>query len=195
MTKSNFVYQLLRILLTPIFVFWYNPKIINKKVIPKKGSFIVCGNHRHFMDQFPVVISTTKTIHWLSKKEYFDGKYKLFFKSVGCISVDRAKHDGKALSKALKCLKKGEAVGLFPEGTRNKTNEVLLEFKKGAVKMAQETNSPIIPFAITGDFKFRSKNLTLIFGNPLYVNKNEDLNSANKRLRNEILRLIDSNNQ
>ena len=193
MIKNNFIYQLLRILLTPLFVFWYNPKIINKKAIPKKGSFIVCGNHKHFMDQFPVVISTTRTIHWLSKKEYFDGKYKLFFKGVGCISVDRAKHDGKALSIALKYLKKNEAIGLFPEGTRNKTNEILLNFKKGAVKMAQETHSPIIPFAITGDFKFRSKNLTLRFGSPMYVSENEDLNSANDRLKKEIINLLNKN--
>ena len=60
--------------------------------------------------------------------------------------------------------------------------------------MAQETGSPIIPFAITGDFKFRSKNLKLMFGNPIYVTKKEDLNSANERLKKEILMLINSDN-
>ena len=172
---------------------WYRPKIINKKVIPKTDAFIVCGNHRHFMDQFPVIISTNRVIHWLSKKEYFEGKYSFFFKSVGCISVDRSSHDGKAKNKALKYLNRGEAIGLFPEGTRNKTNNELLEFKKGAVKMAKEANVPIIPFAITGDFKFRSKNLTLRFGNPIYVNKNDDIDSLNDRLKEVILRLIKKN--
>lgn len=188
--KNNFVYQMLRIIGTPLFKLWYNPKVINKEVIPKNGAFIVCGNHLHFLDQFPVVISTKRTIHWLSKKEYFEGRHKWFYKSVGCISVDRESHDGKAKRKALKYLKKGEAIGLFPEGTRNKTNEELLEFKKGAVKMAIDANVPIIPFARVGKFKFRSKDLTLIFGEPIYMKKDDDIDEANNRLREEILNLL-----
>ncbi|MDD6878732.1 MAG: lysophospholipid acyltransferase family protein [bacterium] len=190
MKKTNFVYQLFRILGTPLFKLWYNPKIINKEVIPKKGGFIVCGNHLHFLDQFPVIISTRRTIHWLSKKEYFEGKHSWFYKSVGCISVDRDAHDGKARIKALKYLKEGEAIGIFPEGTRNKTNKELLKFKKGAVRMAQETSAPIIPFARIGKFKFRSKDLVLVFGNPIYVEKKDDIEEANNRLKNEILRLL-----
>ena len=189
MSKNNFIYHILRIICTPIFKLWYNPKIINREVIPKDEPFIVCGNHRHFMDQFPVIISTKRTIHWLSKKEYFDGKFKFFFKSVGCIKVDRSIHDGSAKKKALKYLNRNEAIGLFPEGTRNKTNKDLLEFKKGAVRMAKEANVVIIPFAITGKFCFRSSDLTLRFGKPFYVNDTEDDEIATERLRKTILKL------
>lgn len=189
MKSNNFWYSFLRIITTPFFKLYFNPKIINKEVIPSTGAFIICGNHLTFMDQFPVVISTKRVIHWMAKKEHFDGKFGFFFKNTGCIRVDREAHDGKAKKEALEYLKLGSAVGLFPEGTRNRTKEELLEFKKGAVKMAQEKNVPIIPFAITGDFKFRSKNLILRFGNPIHVRENDDIENANNILRETILNL------
>lgn len=190
MSKKNPVfYRVLRFVLTPIFKFYYNPKIINKEVIPKKGAILLCGNHLHFMDQFPVIVATTRTIHWMSKKEYFEGKHKLFFKLVGCISVDRTAHNGVAKANAIEYLKMNSAVGLFPEGTRNRTKSELLPFKKGAVKMAREVNCPIIPFAVTGDYKFRSKNLIVRFGNPISVSNEKTIEEATDELRCEILSL------
>lgn len=187
--KNNFFYQFFRILLTPIFKLYYNVNIVNKEVIPKNGAFIICGNHLNAFDQFPVIASTKRTIHWLSKKEYFEGNLKWFFKATKCICVDRSSHDGTAKEEAINYLKKGEAVGLFPEGTRNKTKKDLLEFKKGAVKMAKETGYPIIPFSITGDFCFRSKNLVVRFGKPILVGQTDDIEQMNNKLRNEILKL------
>lgn len=186
---SSKYYRILRFITKPGFLIYYNPKIINKKYIPQKGSFIVCGNHLNFKDQFPVIMSTNRVIHWLAKKEHFEGKFGFFFKNTGCISVDRNAHDGKAKKKALKYLKRGEAIGIFPEGTRNRTDKELLEFKMGAVKMAQEMEVPIIPFAINGKFKFRSKDLVLRFGKPIYVCKGDNLERANNKLRGTILRL------
>lgn len=184
-----FWYHFLRVLGTPLFKLYFNIKVIGKDVIPKKGPVIFCGNHLNFFDQFPVIMSTSRTIHWLSKKEYFEGRFRNFFKAVGCIRVDRESHDGKAKKEALEYLKKGSAIGLFPEGTRNRTDKELLEFKKGAVKMAKESGAIIIPFAINGDFKFRSKNLILRFGSCFTVGSEDDIGEANEKLRNTILKL------
>lgn len=184
-----FWYNFLRVIGTPIFKAYFNVKVINKKVIPKEGPVIFCGNHLNFLDQFPVIISTSRTIHWLSKKEYFEGKWKNFFKAVGCIRVDRNSHDGKAKKEALEYLKAGSSIGIFPEGTRNRTDKELLEFKKGAVKLSKESNALLVPFAINGKFKFNSKDLVLRFGEPFVVGKDDDIDEANEKLRNEILRL------
>ena len=127
------------------------------------------------------------------KKEYFDSKKtKWFFKGTGCISVDRSKKDKEATEKALEVLKDGGAIGLFPEGTRNKTKEFLLPFKFGTVSLAKKTNATIVPFGITGDYKFRSKNLTIRYGTPFKV-ENIDLEQANKQLYNEVERLMKEN--
>ena len=128
----------------------------------------------------------------MAKKEYFDSKMSWFFKATGCISVDRSKKDEMAKEAALNILRKGGAVGLFPEGTRNKTKEFLLPFKFGTVSMAKKTDATIVPFGLTGDYKFRSKNLTVRFGNPFKVG-NMSLEEANDKLYHEIERLMKEN--
>ena len=186
-------YRIARNLLGPIYRLLYHPKVIGAEKIPKEGSILLCGNHRHVFDQLPVLISTRRTVHYMAKKEYFDGKNAWFFKMVGCIPVDRSIHDENAKSRALNVLKEGGAIGIFPEGTRNKTigtkDEVLLlPFKFGVVSMAKKTDATIVPFGLMGDHTIKNKNLTLIFGEPFKVG-DMTLEEANKKLENSIREL------
>jgi 1-acyl-sn-glycerol-3-phosphate acyltransferase len=178
-------YKFVRPILGLVFKLYYNPKVIGKENIPKDGSIIVAGNHKHVMDQCGVIISTKRVLHYMAKKEYFDSKNAWFFKMTGCISVNRSIHDEEAKEKALNVLKDGGALGLFPEGTRNKTDAFLLPFKFGCVSMAKKTDSYIVPFSVTGDYKFRSKNLVYRIGKPFKVT-NMELEPANKRLEKAI---------
>lgn len=191
--KGEIGYSLLTPIMRVLFRFYYNPKIINKEVIPKEGPILIVGNHKHIYDQCLTIMATKRVIHYMAKKEYFDGKMAWFFKLVGCISVDRSIKDHNATDKALKVLNSGGAIGLFPEGTRNKTKDVfLLPFKFGTVSMAKKTNATIIPFGLTGDYKFRSKNLTIRYGTPFKVGE-MDLEDANKKLYEEVERLMREN--
>ena len=70
-------------------------------------------------------------------------------------------------------------------------NNYLLPLKFGAVSMASKTNAQIVPYAITGKYKFRSKDLTINIGKPFKVDK--DLEKANKKLEEEIKRLVSEN--
>ena len=191
--KGEIGYSLLTPIMRVLFRFYYNPKIINKEVIPKEGPILIVGNHKHIYDQCLTIMATKRVIHYMAKKEYFDGKMAWFFKLVGCIPVDRSIKDHNATDKALKVLNSGGAIGLFPEGTRNKTKDVfLLPFKFGTVSMAKKTNATIIPFGLTGDYKFRSKNLTIRYGTPFKVGE-MDLDDANKKLYEEVDRLMREN--
>ena len=83
---SNLGYQIGRVFGTPYFKKHYNLKIINKEFIPKEGPILLCGNHLHVLDQFPVIASTSRTSHWMAKKEYFDGKLgDVIFQGIYCI--------------------------------------------------------------------------------------------------------------
>lgn len=191
--KGEIGYSLLTPIMRVLFRFYYNPKIINKEVIPKEGPILIVGNHKHIYDQCLTIMATKRVIHYMAKKEYFDGKMAWFFKLVGCIPVDRSIKDHNATDKALKVLNNGGAIGLFPEGTRNKTKDVfLLPFKFGTVSMAKKTNATIIPFGLTGDYKFRSKNLTIRYGTPFKVGE-MDLEDANKKLYEEVEKLMREN--
>ena len=196
MKKRSFKGEIGYIILTPLmrilFRIYYNPKIINKKAIPKKGPILIVGNHKHVYDQCLTIMATHRPIHYMAKKEYFDGKMAWFFRLVGCISVNRSIKDTNATNQALEILKNDGAVGLFPEGTRNKTKEFLLPFKFGTVSMAKKTNATIIPFGLTGDYKFRSKNLTIRYGTPFKVG-DMDLETANRKLYHEVEKLMKEN--
>ena len=184
-------YKFLKPILSPIFKFWYRPTIENKEYIPKEGPIIIAGNHKNIMDQCLVIIATKRVIHYMAKNEYFKGPFAWFFKITGCISVNRQIHDKEATAKAIEVLNDKGAIGIFPEGTRNKTKEILLPLKMGAVSMAQKTKALIVPFAITGDYHFRSSNLKIKFGKPFKVI--DDLEKANEKLKTEITNLLKEN--
>jgi len=201
------MYRLLRFIIRPIYKLLYRPRMINKELIPKEGSIIICGNHYHAFDQFNVMLATKRVLHYLAKKEYFDGEHSLFGEpsKVGnaiskwlvknakmVIRTDRNANTEDAKNAALDVLKNGKALGLFPEGTRNKTKEFLLPFKFGAVSMAQKTGASIVPFAITGEYKkrlFKRGNLNIRFGKPFKVPKDMELEKANEKLYNIISEL------
>ena len=191
MNKMPILYRIGRFILGPFFKWYYNPTIIGKENIPKDGAILIVGNHKHLYDQCLSIISTKRFIKYMAKREYFDNKKtRWFFKAVGCISVDRSVHDGKAKEEAIETLKNGGAIGLFPEGTRNKTQEFLLPFKFGAVSMAKKTDAYLVPFGITGDYVFRSKNLVIKYGKPFKVTDME-LEEANNLLYETVKKLME----
>lgn len=186
-------FKIFRATLGPIFRFWYRPTIINKDVVPKEGPVMICADHIHLFDQCNMIISTKRVIHYMAKKEYWDSwKTRWFFNAAGCIRVDRQIHDEDAKNAAIDVLKDGGVIGIFPEGTRNKTKEFLLPFKFGAVSMAKKTDATIVPVGITGTYKFRTKDLMVRYGEPFKVG-DMTLEEANEKLRDSIGKLMRKN--
>lgn len=186
---KEFGYKLLTPLMRPAFKLYYSPKIIGKEKIPKDGAIIIACNHKHVYDQCLTIMATKRVIHYMAKKEYFDGMLAPLFKFVGCIPVDRSRRDFSSAKSALGVLKRDGAIGIFPEGTRNKTDDFMLPFKKGTVAMAKKADAYIVPCGLTGDYKFRSKNLTIRYGEPFKVG-DMTLEEANAKLHDEIESLM-----
>lgn len=184
------IYKILRPIFTFIFKIYYNPTIINKDNIPKNGAAVIAGNHKHALDPILVDVCTKRVIHTLAKKDLHDGRFGWFFRAIGTIPVDlNANHNKEALNKAIEYLNDGNLINVSPEAKRNYTNEILLPFKFGAVVMAKRTNCKIVPYSITGDYKFRSKNLKIEYGKPLDVSK-LSIEEANELLFNEVKKLL-----
>ena len=183
-------YKLLTPFMRVAFRLWYNPKIIGAEKIPSESAIVIACNHKHVFDQCLTVMATKRVIHYMAKKEYFDGKLAPLFRLVGCIPVHRERRDFASAKSALAVLKKGGAVGIFPEGTRNKTtDQFLLPFKTGCVAMAKKGDAWIVPCGHTGDYKFRSKNLTIRYGEPFKVGDMTPA-EANDKLKREVERLM-----
>ena len=129
-------------------------------------SYIIVGNHRSILDVVVAIMPTDKPVHFMAKKELFEkGLGKWFTKKCECIPVSRDGSDVRALMQAMKYLKEGSIVCIFPEGTRNKTEDVFLPFKSGAAALSIKTKTPIIPVVQLKKIKlFRRSNV--YFGEP-----------------------------
>ena len=190
--KNSFGFKLATVILKPFFYFWYNPRIIGKENIPENGSVVIACNHKHIMDQCMVIIGTHRPISYMAKAEYFQGKTAFFFKMTGCICVNRNGDDEQAKQSALNVLNNNGALGIFPEGTRNRTEKLLMEFRYGAASLACKTGSLVVPAAVTGEYKFRSNTLTSRIGTPFSV-EGMSVEEVNRKLQQCVAQLIREN--
>lgn len=184
--------KIIRPIITFLFKIIYRPTIIGKENISNKKRIILAGNHTNNLDCLLLISSVKRNIHFLAKDELWKGPKKIIFNNLGLIKVNRRKKDKECLVHAINYLKNEKVIGIFPEGTIGKKN--LLPFKIGAVKMAYETNSEIIPFAITGKYRVFSNKLKIEFGKPIKI-KSNDLEKENENLRNIIIKIVGDNNE
>lgn len=152
----------------PIMVFIVNtlfrPKVLGKENIPSEGRIILAGNHIHLFDCILLAQATNRQIYFLAKKELFKGPFKAIFNNLGCVPVNRDGNGMESITKACEILKSEECLGIFPEGTRNKTDNLILPFKLGTIMIAKRGKSDIVPFAITGKYRLIKNNLTIKIG-------------------------------
>lgn len=191
-TKEKIGFTAVTTLLKPVFRSWYTPVIFGKENIPKKGAVVIACNHKHIMDQCLVICATRRPISYMAKSEYFAGNFAWFFRLTGCICVNRNGNDTLAKQQANSHLAQGGALGIFPEGTRNRTDNLLTDFRYGAASLACKNNALILPVAVTGDYSFRSRTLAARIGTPFSA-ANMTTQEANNRLKDEITALIFKN--
>ena len=134
---------------------------------------------------------TKRQIHFLAKKELFDGALRFVVKGMGCVPVNRKIHDKNALSEAKNFLNKDLCVGIFPEGTINKTDKLILPFKIGAVKACNDTDSLLVPFIITGKYKVFGRSVNIEFLKPIKIG--DDLSKENDKFMNLVETKIKEN--
>ena len=182
-------YKVVKAIIGVLVKVLYRPKFENLELIPKNGPIIFAGNHIHAFDPLVVAMSTKRQIRFFSKIELVKGPFGFFFKLLNVIPVDRSKKNPNALTDAVKSLKDNEAICIFPEGTRNRTDKLLQDFKFGAVSLAKKNNALVIPVGVSGDYKFRPKNLVARIGEPIDVSE-MDLEEANEKLHKAVETLI-----
>ena len=193
-TKENkLMYNIFLVYLAKLAIFLcYKIKLINNEIIPEEGPVILCGNHTHNFDSIFLPQSTNRVIHYLGKKELIDGKFGFFFKLFNIIPIDRKSNNknrnNKAKNVAINELLQNRVLGIFPEGTINRTDDIIMSFKKGTVDFAYKTNAYVVPFAIIGNYKLFSE-IKIIFGKPYKV-KSNDGEIETKKLEQKVIKLL-----
>lgn len=187
--EKNRFYNLAKKVFNIVFKKFYKAKFIGIENIPDDGPIIIAGNHNHYFDPCLVFISTDRKVNYIMKKSCYNNKLiGWIFKKMDCLSVDHY----TSMKEALKILHNNGAIGIFPEGTRNKTKNLLLPFKMGTISMASKTNSYIVPFGRTGSFNLFKRTLIIRFGKPFKVD-NMSLQEATNKLKNEVEKLMKMN--
>ena len=190
--KDPIFYKITRPILA-IFIKLYRPTIIGNEFIPKEGRVILAGNHTSYLDPLLVAYGTKRCVHYFAKDSLYKGIKKPIFKGLGIIPVNRKIKDKNSLYKGIDVLNNDLVVGIFPEGTINKTDDIVMNFKFGAVKMAYETNSKIVPFSITHKYKFLKKSVKIEYGKP--YNVSSDLKKENDILMKKVKTMIIKNSE
>lgn len=177
----------------PFFKLLYKPIIINKEKIPNENGLIYVSNHLGSLDQFPIMCAIgTKPIHFLASSTLLPLKRGLLYRKTGSIFVDREDPKSREASKdkMAQYLLNGSNVFIFPEGTRNRTDKFMLEFKLGATALAQSTGATIVPFAVNNNYKINGNKLMVRAGDPMKVLPSDDLVEKTLELRDTIATMI-----
>lgn len=188
--KSIF-YVIIKCILTPLFFLIFRPKVVGKNNIPKNGSVVLAGNHTNNLDSVMLIAVVSRQVHFLAKIELFKGIFGVIVRGLGYIPVNRKIHDKDALKSAKDVLSEGSVIGIFPEGTINRTNDIIMPFKIGAVKMAKDTNSKIVPFVITGKYNLVGKGIKIEFLEAIEVR--DVLDKENDKLMKIISKELEEN--
>lgn len=144
----------LRCLVIPLYYLVRPFRFYGEKKVPE-GACVFISNHYQLLDPVYPASLTWEQIHFVAKKEVLDNPFLAFFaKGAKVIAVNRDGNDARGLLDCFKCLKNGEKISIFPEGTRNKTDAEMLPFHSGAAVMAIKCKVPIIPLVIYSRPKF-----------------------------------------
>ena len=168
----------------------YKLQIIGKENVPKEDAVLFCGNHRTYLDPPLIVVTAGRHMRFMAKEELAKNKFLAFLGVVfEAIYVKRDSKDITAMKEALKTLKNGGCIGLFPEGTRNGLEKNHGKLKNGAAYLALKTGAKIVPIGIQGDSKPFHKSI-IVYGKPLDLSKYKDLKKIDEQVEDEVSELL-----
>lgn len=125
---------------------FYGLHIHGLENIPERGGAIVASNHISAFDPPVIGVSVPREVNFMAKRELFASRLSnLVFRGLRAFPVDRQKSDMRAIKEALRRLEQGVIIGIFTEGTRNRSDGRVFD---GASFLAQRAQVPIVPTAI-----------------------------------------------
>ncbi|WP_082233978.1 lysophospholipid acyltransferase family protein [Halobacillus massiliensis] len=162
------LYKVGKALCSAIFYPLYRIKVVGKENIPKEGPVIICSNHISNFDPPVVGITNSRNIYFLAKEELFKNKFiGGILKRVHAFPIKRGMRDRDALRKGIQILNENHALGLFPEGTRQRSGEIGKGLA-GVGFFALRSKALIVPCAIIGPYE-KWKPLKVVYGKPMNI--------------------------
>ena len=202
------IYTVVHTVVPPVARAVWRPTVIGLENVPQRGAIILASNHLSFADSVVIPCVVPRKVVFLAKSDYFTGRgvkgtlQRWWFEGTGMLPVDR--DDSKAalasLDTALEVLGRGEAFGIYPEGTRSRDGR-LYRGRTGVAHLALTAGVPVVPVGLNGTEKLQPVGssrpkivpITVRFGTPIQVVSRFDgvpLGRARRQVTDEIMTAI-----
>lgn len=183
------LYRILHVLF-PAFFRLLGAKHYGADNLPSEGGVIIAANHMSNWDPPFLASFLARPVGYMAKQELFEIPiFGTVIRWLFAFPVRRGAADRSAVKAAVKELRAGRCVGIFPEGTRSKDGEIH-HFGAGVALLASMSGAPVVPAAIIGTDKMR--NLAVAYGEPIRFEgkaNREALDEFSQKIREEIIKM------
>jgi 1-acyl-sn-glycerol-3-phosphate acyltransferase len=202
------LYRVLHSVIPPVAKAIWRPTVRGLENVPSTGGVILASNHLSFIDSVVIPVVVKRKVVFLAKSDYFTGPgvkgalSRAWFEGLGMLPVDRddAKAALASLDVALEVLGRGEAFGLYPEGTRSRDGR-LYRGRTGVAHLALTAGVPVVPVGLLGTPEIqpvghtmpRLAKVSITFGEPLHFHDryaSVPLGRARREVTDEIMTAI-----
>ena len=202
------MYRVLHAVVPPLLRAVWRPTVTGGENVPRTGGVILASNHLSFADSIVIPSVSPRPVHFLAKSDYFTGTgvkgaaQRAWFEGLGMLPVDRDDPQAAigSLEVALEVLNKGEAFGIYPEGTRSRDGR-LYRGRTGVAHLALTAGVPVVPVGLRGTAELqpvgsslpRLAKVIVEFGQPIQVAGRFDgvpLGKARRTLTDEVMEAI-----
>lgn len=184
--RKDWLYVIGQFLLRLFYYPVYRLHIVGRENLPKEGPVLLCSNHVTAIDPILLGVSQHRQVYYMAKEELFRNRFiGGVLRLLGAFPVKRGTGGTDALEDGYALLEKNAVVGVFIEGTRSKTGE-LLKPKTGAALLAYQTKAPVVPVCITGAEGGRPiplKRTEIRFGTPISAEEMPIPDASSMQLR------------
>ena len=175
----DWVYDLVRVVVTPYLLFFYRARCIDSDKVPANGAAIIAPNHFSFLDHFFVAVYLRRKVQFMGKSQLFARPLQFIYTHGGVFPVRRGQRDEEAFKSAHAVLERGNLVVMYAEAGRSRSGE-LGQPRPGIGRLALESGVPVVPTAIAGTERVRNwkrlqfPKVTVQFGDPVRFERVEE---------------------
>jgi 1-acyl-sn-glycerol-3-phosphate acyltransferase len=170
-------------------------RVYGNERIPREGPLVLCFNHFSWLDPWAIGTKIPRTVYYVAKQEAHDTPVMgWFIRLFGTQAVRRGESDREAIRVMREIVRRGDALGMFPEGTRQEREPGPV--RSGAAMIAVQEKAPVICGAIHGTQDWRLGNfhpVSVAFGEPFsvdeYPRNSQGYRAAAEEIRQELWRL------
>lgn len=193
----RYFYGFLKVIFYTFFKVFYRLEVIGSENVPKEGGVIVAANHVSYLDPPLIGVALKRQATYMAKEGLFKIPLLGAFIRSFSFPIRRGRPQPSIIKEAVKRLRQGELIVMFPEGGRSITGS-LLEAKRGIGVIAGISRMPVVPTLIKGTEKalpvgagfLRPARITVIFGKPMGIDKVETNKQYEERISRDIMEAI-----